>query len=39
LTLAGLTALSSLTFWTLRKTDGESISKGVPTASKAEPVA
>ena len=29
LTLAGLTIASSLTFWTLRKNDGESISKGV----------
>ena len=29
LTLAGLTVTSSLTFWTLRKDDGESISKGV----------
>ena len=29
LTLAGLTILSSLTFWTLHKDDGESISKGV----------
>jgi len=28
LTLAVMTMLSSLTFWTLRKTDGESISKG-----------
>ncbi|MEG1326943.1 MAG: MFS transporter, partial [Janthinobacterium sp.] len=28
LTLAGLTVLSSLTFWTLRRDDGESISKG-----------
>ena len=34
LTLAGLTILSSLTFWTLRNDDGESISKGVaPTPS------
>ncbi|PHV03932.1 MFS transporter [Janthinobacterium sp. BJB412] len=29
LTLAVMTILSSLTFWTLRKEDGESISKGV----------
>jgi len=28
LTLAAVTILSSLTFWTLRRTDGESISKG-----------
>ncbi len=28
LTLAGLTVLSSLTFWSLRKEDGESISRG-----------
>ena len=28
LTLAALTVLSSLTFWTLRRDDGESISKG-----------
>ena len=28
LTLAALTILSSLTFWTLRRDDGESISKG-----------
>jgi hypothetical protein len=28
LTLAVLTILSSLTFWSLRKEDGESISKG-----------
>jgi EmrB/QacA subfamily drug resistance transporter len=39
LTLAALTALSSLTFWTLRKTDGESISKGSPAIVKAEPAA
>ena len=30
LTLAVMTMLSSATFWTLRKTDGESISKGKP---------
>jgi MFS family permease len=28
LTLAGLTILSSLSFWTLRSTDGESVSRG-----------
>jgi hypothetical protein len=28
LTLAGVTVLSSLAFWTLRRDDGESISKG-----------
>jgi MFS family permease len=39
LTLAVLTALSSLTFWTLRKSDGESISKGAPVPGKAEPAA
>lgn len=33
LTLAVLTVLSSLTFWSLRKDDGESISKGAETAS------
>ena len=32
LTLAVMTILSSLTFWTLRKEDGESISKGVAAA-------
>jgi EmrB/QacA subfamily drug resistance transporter len=30
LTLAALTIISSLTFWTLRPEDGESISKGAP---------
>ncbi|HAT30279.1 MAG TPA: MFS transporter [Janthinobacterium sp.] len=30
LTLAALTAISSLTFWSLRRKDGESISKGGP---------
>jgi EmrB/QacA subfamily drug resistance transporter len=34
LTLAGLTLLSSLSFWTLRPHDGESVSKG--TASKPD---
>ena len=29
LTLAGLTLLSSLSFWTLRPHDGESVSKGM----------
>jgi EmrB/QacA subfamily drug resistance transporter len=32
LTLAVLTMLSSLTFWALRKEDGESISKGAPSS-------
>jgi len=29
LTLGGLTLVSSLSFWTLRATDGESVSKGI----------
>jgi hypothetical protein len=29
LTLGGLTMLSSLSFWTLRPTDGESVSRGI----------
>jgi hypothetical protein len=29
LTLGGLTILSSLSFWTLRANDGESVSKGI----------
>lgn len=33
ITLAVLTVISSLTFWTLRKEDGESISKGAPAAA------
>ncbi|GGZ11270.1 DHA2 family efflux MFS transporter permease subunit [Pseudoduganella plicata] len=33
LTLAGLTIVSSLTFWTLRKEDGESISRGSKVAT------
>jgi hypothetical protein len=32
LTLAVMTILSSLTFWTLHREDGESISKGSPAA-------
>ena len=34
LTLAALTIASSLTFWSLRKEDGESISKGSPAPDK-----
>lgn len=30
LTLGGLTILSSLSFWTLRANDGESVSRGAP---------
>jgi len=33
ITLAVLTVISSLTFWTLRKEDGESISKGATAAA------
>jgi hypothetical protein len=33
LTLGGLTILSSLSFWTLRADDGESVSKGRAAAS------
>ncbi len=29
MTLGGLTLLSSVSFWTLRATDGENVSKGV----------
>lgn len=34
LTMGGLTILSSLSFWTLRATDGESVSKGQPQAAQ-----
>jgi hypothetical protein len=37
LTLSALTILSSLTFWTLRPEDGESVSKGaVPAANERD---
>jgi len=38
LTVAALTILSSLTFWTLRKEDGESISKGVVARAEVEKI-
>jgi len=34
LTLGGLTMISSLTFWTLRDKDGESVSKGNSSPAK-----
>lgn len=36
LTLGGLTILSSLSFWTLRANDGESVSKGITIQTVAE---
>jgi len=37
LTMAGLTLVSSLAFWGLRKNDGESVSKGEPVQDAGEP--
>jgi EmrB/QacA subfamily drug resistance transporter len=37
LTMAGLTMVSSLAFWGLRKNDGESVSKGAPAPDAGEP--
>jgi len=37
LMMAGLTLLSSLAFWGLRKNDGESVSKGAPASDPGEP--
>ena len=37
LTMSGLTLVSSLAFWWLRKNDGESVSKGVPADHQGEP--
>jgi MFS family permease len=37
LTMAGLTLVSSLAFWGLRKNDGESVSKGAPVPDAGEP--
>jgi EmrB/QacA subfamily drug resistance transporter len=37
LTMAGLTLVSSLAFWGLRKNDGESVSKGAPAQDAGEP--
>jgi hypothetical protein len=33
LVMAGMTLLSSLSFWWLRENDGESVSKGTPVAA------
>jgi hypothetical protein len=38
LTLAVITALSSLTFWRLRREDGESISRGIVRHQASPPV-
>ena len=38
MTLAGITLVSSLTFWKLRTNDGESISRGVAQAAQADSV-
>jgi hypothetical protein len=37
LMMAGLTLISSVTFWGLRQNDGESVSKGVQARSQGEP--
>ena len=39
LTVGGLTILSSLSFWTLRPRDGESVSRGAAAVALPDPVA